>query len=113
MSMTGKLLYVIKDGITPEITDGGAAHTLLARDYKNAQVVCLMDQGGKQMSCEDNKAGTLRAEGHGHQPIVLENHPNDSRVKIAEDNIVQTLHSGMGTGGGKRADDIKYGTGRI
>lgn len=31
--------------------------------------------------------------------IVLENHPNDSRVKINKDGIVQTLSSRMGTGG--------------
>ena len=31
---------------------------------------------------------------------VVENHPNDSRVKIREDNVFQTLSSRMGTGGG-------------
>lgn len=34
---------------------------------------------------------------------AVENHPNDSRVKLAEDNIVQVLTSRMGTGGGQRA----------
>ena len=32
--------------------------------------------------------------------LVLENHPADSRVKICEDGIFQTLSSRMGTGGG-------------
>ena len=32
--------------------------------------------------------------------MILENHPNDSRVKIAEDGIVQTLSGRTGTGGG-------------
>ena len=32
--------------------------------------------------------------------ICLENHPADSRVKICEDGIFQTLSSRMGTGGG-------------
>lgn len=32
--------------------------------------------------------------------LVLEHHPNDSRIKIKEDGIVQTLNSRMGTGGG-------------
>ena len=32
--------------------------------------------------------------------LILENHPNDSRVKIREDNVFQTLSSRMGTGGG-------------
>lgn len=31
---------------------------------------------------------------------VLENHPTDSRVKICEDGVFQTLSSRMGTGGG-------------
>ena len=30
---------------------------------------------------------------------AIENHPNDSRVKIEPDGIVQTLSSRMGTGG--------------
>lgn len=32
--------------------------------------------------------------------LVLENHPNDSRVKICKDGIFQTLSGRMGTGGG-------------
>lgn len=32
--------------------------------------------------------------------IALENHPQDSRAKMAENNIVQTLNGKMGTGGG-------------
>ena len=45
---------------------------------------------------------TLRAQDHGHPPVVLllENHPTDSRVKIREDGICQTLTTRMGTGGG-------------
>ncbi len=35
------------------------------------------------------------------QAVAIENHPADSRVKIAEDGIVQTLSSRMGTGGNK------------
>ena len=31
--------------------------------------------------------------------IALEHHPNDSRIKIAEDGICQSLTSRMGTGG--------------
>lgn len=32
--------------------------------------------------------------------VCIENHPADSRVKISEDGVVQTLSSRMGTGGG-------------
>ena len=45
-------------------------------------------------------APCLSAAVHDACVMVLENHPNDSRVKIAEDGIVQTLSRGMGTGGG-------------
>ena len=49
---------------------------------------------------QDGKAPSLRADpGDNHPAIVLENHPADSRVKIAEDGVVQTLNARMGTGG--------------
>ena len=51
-----------------------------------------------------DKAMTLRAQEHGHQPIVcygIENHAADSRVILQEpDEPIQTLTSRMGTGGG-------------
>ena len=43
---------------------------------------------------------TLRANTKHHEPIILEHHPNDSRIKIDESGICQTLSSRMGTGGG-------------
>ena len=33
---------------------------------------CLNDQGGQQISVSENVSGTLRAEEHGHQPLVFE-----------------------------------------
>lgn len=51
------------------------------------------------MSVSIDKTSTLRANMKHHEPIILENHPADSRVKICEDGIVQTLSSRMGTGG--------------
>lgn len=53
------------------------------------------------MSVSGDVTATLRAEDHGHPPcIVLEHHPNDSRLKISEDGVCQTLSTRMGTGGG-------------
>ena len=50
---------------------------------------------------QDGKTPSLRADpGDNHPAIVLENHPADSRVKIVEDGVVQTLNARMGTGGG-------------
>lgn len=63
----------------------------------------LQGAKAKGIAYENEKAPTLSA----NQPdasvvVALENHPNDSRVKISEDNVVQTLSSRMGTGGGTR-----------
>lgn len=38
-------------------------------------VHCLNDQGGKFMNVTENKSGTLRAEEHGHHPIVVGFYP--------------------------------------
>lgn len=67
--------------------------------------IVLNDQGGNRMDITDDVTCTLRAEAH-HPPCVmdsemlaLENHAIDGRIKIEEDNKVQTLTSRMGTGG--------------
>lgn len=39
--------------------------------------------------------------------LAVENHPQDSRVKINEDGVVQTLSGQMGTGGGECSSDIR------
>lgn len=52
----------------------------------------------RSIGYEEETAPTLRA-GVVPAAIALDNHPTDSRVKLAEDNVVQTLTSRMGTGG--------------
>lgn len=37
-----------------------------------ASVICLNDQGGSVMDVTEDRTGTLRAQEHGHQPIVLD-----------------------------------------
>ena len=61
--------------------------------------ICLNDQGGNRMDVSEDVSGTLRAQDHGHPPVVLEYHPHDSRIRIANDDISQTLNNRMGTGG--------------
>ena len=62
--------------------------------------ICLNDQGGDCMTISEGVTGTLRAQEHGHQPIVLEYHPQDSRISIDENqDAIQTLTGKMGTGG--------------
>ena len=34
-------------------------------------VLCLNDQGGGAMGCSEDVSGTLRAQEHGHQPLIL------------------------------------------
>ena len=55
---------------------------------------------------EEEKAPTLAAGQHDASVcIAIENHPNDSRVKFSEDNVVQALTGRMGTGGGQHSYD--------
>ena len=44
-------------------------------------VLCLNDQGGSQMHLTEDRTGTLRAQEHGHQPLVFDNHGQDSRFR--------------------------------
>lgn len=53
----------------------------------------------RSIGYEVETSPTIRA-GKVPAAVALENHPTDSRVKIAEDGKVQTLTSRMGTGGG-------------
>ena len=69
MCQMEKSLYSLTTEMTPKIDEDGTAFSLRNRDYKDPQCV------------------------------AIENHPNDSRVKIREDGTVQTLSGCMGTGG--------------
>lgn len=60
--------------------------------------LCLNDQGGQFMHLTENVTGTLRAEEHGHQPILLES--NQNHATIHTDGISSTLPASMGMGGG-------------
>lgn len=53
----------------------------------------------RSIGYEEETSPTIRA-GKVPAALALENHPTDSRVKIAEDGKVQTLTTRMGTGGG-------------
>ena len=61
-------------------------------------VLCLNDQGGKNMDLSVECAGTLRAQEHGHQPLVFENHGQDSRFTGPVD-IAPSICAGAGEGG--------------
>ena len=60
-------------------------------------VLCLNDQGGSVMECSENVSGTLRAQEHGHQPLVYENHGIDSRY-TGPHKVAPTMSARYGTG---------------
>lgn len=69
---------------------------------------CILESAGfctehssksRSIGYEEETSPTLRA-GVVPAAVALENHPADSRIAISEDNMVQTLTSRMGTGGG-------------
>lgn len=66
-------------------------------DTSHADDVVRIDDKIAPLQSRDYKGGKLIMETS--QKYVLENHPNDSRVKIREDGVFQTLSGRMGTGG--------------
>ena len=67
---------------------GGTAPTLAGADG------C----GGRVMECSEDISGTLRAQEHGHQPLVFENHGIDARY-TGPHKVAPTLSAKAGTGG--------------
>lgn len=80
--------------------------TLRAEMHGNIPAVCAgfktnPSEKAHSIAYENEIAPCLSAVTHDASVfIALENHPNDSRVKFSKDNVVQTLNSRMGTGGG-------------
>ena len=58
-----------------------------------------MGQGWTETQTNDTLNGFDQGESR-TPTLILENHPQDSRVKVSEDGVVQTLPTRMGTGGG-------------
>ena len=61
-------------------------------------ILCLNDQGGSVMECSLDITGTLRAQEHGHQPLVYENHGIDSRY-TGPHKVAPTMSARYGPGG--------------
>jgi DNA (cytosine-5)-methyltransferase 1 len=69
--------------------------------YRKTSHAKSKEDGQGWQETEVNDTLNIFDNGESRTPtIVLENYPNDSRVKIREDGKVQTLSSRMGTGGG-------------
>ena len=76
------------------------APTLKASSSGNMMpaVLCLNDQGGKNIDISADCTGTLRAQEHGHQPLVFENHKQDGRF-TGPMPVSPTICAGAGMGG--------------
>ena len=69
-------------------------------------ILCINDQGGQIMECSEDVTGTLRAQEHGHQPLILrptgpkvyDNHGIDGRYTGPHD-VAPTMSARYGTGG--------------
>ena len=103
---TGRNGVVLNDqgGNRIEVS-GNVAATLRAENHGHPP--CVMESAGfctehsaksRTVGYEEECSPTLRA-GTVPAAVALENHPADSRVKVAEDGKVQSLTSRMGTSG--------------
>ena len=101
---TGRIVLNDQGGSRMDVTEEIAC-TLRAEAHHPP---CVMEAAGfctehsakaRGIGYEEETAPTLRA-GVVPAAVALENHPADSRVKISEDDKVQTLTGRMGTGGG-------------
>ena len=59
-------------------------------------VLCLNDQGGSMIDCSENVSGTLRAQEHGHQPLVLATQQGGAELRIG---VCLTITAAAGMSG--------------
>ena len=79
------------ESVAPTLKAGASGNSM-------PSVLCINDQGGQVMEISENMTGTLRAQEHGHQPLVYENHGIDSRYRQMEE-VAATMSARYGTGG--------------
>ena len=104
-----KILFE-REGLSGNFTESREAWQRTAEDIKTGthktgtdDVECYDISDRRRVADKSEVSPTLTTKmgtGGNNVPIVLENHPQDSRVTIAEDGNVPTLTSRMGTGGG-------------
>ena len=79
------------ESVAPTLKAGASGNSM-------PSVLCINDQGGQVMEISEGMTGTLRAQEHGHQPLVYENHGIDSRCRQMEE-VAPTMSARYGTGG--------------
>lgn len=79
------------ESVAPTLKAGASGNSM-------PSVLCINDQGGQVMEISEGMTGTLRAQEHGHQPLVYENHGIDARYRQMEE-VAPTMSTRYGTGG--------------
>ena len=107
---TAPEILFVREGLSGSFAESREAWQRTAGDIKTgthktgaADVECYDISDRRRVADRSEVSPTLTTKmgtGGNNVPIVLENHPQDSRVTIAEDSNVPTLTSRMGTGGG-------------
>lgn len=95
-----KILFE-REGLSGYSADGIRSWQRVAGSLETcvrASSLCLNDQGGNRMDVSEGVTGTLRAQDHGHPPLVFENHAQDSRY-TGPLNAAATVVARYGTGG--------------
>lgn len=110
---TAPEILFVREGLSGNFAESREAWQRTAGDIKTgthktgaADVECYDISDRRRVADRSEVSPTLTTKmgtGGNNVPIVLENHPQDSRVTIAEDGNVPTLTSRMGTGGGQCA----------
>ena len=88
-----------QEGVSPTLKGSPSGNCM-------PSILCINDQGGQIMECSEDVTGTLRAQEHGHQPLILrptgpkvyENHGIDGRYAGPHD-VAPTMSARYGTGG--------------
>ena len=81
-----------EEGLAPTMKAGGKSGAVMLPTY------CLNDQGGQRMDYAEDQSGTLRAQSHGHEPLIFENHGIDARYTGPHE-VSPTMSARYGTGG--------------
>lgn len=88
-----------ESGTWPALYGGdGGGHGYLQAKEEKVPMLCLNDQGGERMDVTEDVASTLRAGMGSHQPLVFDNHGQDSRFG-GPVGASQTVSAGFGMGG--------------
>ena len=72
-------------------------------------ILCLNDQGGSVMACSEDVAGTLRAQEHGHQPLIVDKRSDEMMPALYENHGIDARYTGPHTVAPTMA--ARYGTG--